>query len=321
MLDAAGIAHARSTDDDLGHRVLVNGLRFLCRNRELQVGECNRVDPLCKEIQSLLIIALASALIEDLRCVDSERAVHIDREAGEIRNQIFLLDLPDIIQDDLRPAYCESRDHHISSPVEGLRNNFCQILDNVNVIFLMDPVSIGGLHDHIIRLFRQLGILEERLALIAKVSAEADAFAGAEYFVIGVADEEFDRLHGVFHGIDGLIALSVHFSLCLLVSPLRLHRLDVRRVTEHNIAEARRRFRGKDLSSEAVVIELGQHTRMVDMRVRQEHEVDLRSGDRKFCILVTVYALLHTAVYQEFLLAHLQIVTAARHFVIRADKH
>ena len=151
--------------------------------------------------------------------------------------------------------------------------------------------------------------------------AEADAFAGAEYFVIGIADEELDRLHGVFHGIDRFIALSVHFSLCFLVSPLRLHCLDMRRVAEHDIAKARSRFGGKDLPPESVVIELGQHTRVIDMRVRQKNKVDLRSGDRKFCVLIAVYTLLHTAVYQEFLLAHLQKMTAARHFVIRADKH
>ena len=120
MFDAAGVAHARRADDDLGFRVIIDRFGLLCRDREPQVGEGYRVDPLCQKIQCLLIIALVSAFIKDLRGVHGKGTVHIDREIGKIGHQIILLYLPDIIQDDLRPAHCESRDHNIAPSVESL---------------------------------------------------------------------------------------------------------------------------------------------------------------------------------------------------------
>ena len=127
--------------------------------------------------------------------------------------------------------------------------------------------------------------------------AKANALAGIENPVIGVTDEELDRLHGVFHGINGFVAFAVHFSLGFFISPLRLHCLDVRRITEHDVAQAGRRFRGKNLSPEAIMIELGKHARVIDVRMGQKHEINLRSRNRKLDIFEAIDALLHAAVH------------------------
>ena len=298
----------------------------------------------------LLVVTLISALVEDLSGVYSQRAVHINGEIREIRHHILLFDLPDIVQQDLGPSNRKGRDHDIAASVESLADYVRQVTNHVHIVLLMDSVPVRGFHDDIIRLICIFGILEQGLAFVSDVSgkdnlllriallqpqlntggtqqvtdickAETDPVTHTEDLAVGIMHEQFDRLDGVLHGVNRLIALSVHLSLGFLIAPLSLHCLDVGRIAEHDIAQACCRCCGNDLPAETVMIQLGKHSGMVDMRMCKENKVDLRRRYRQVRILEPVNALFHTAVYQKFLLANLQIMAAARHFMVSSDKH
>ena len=198
----------------------------------------------------------------------------------------------------------------------------------------MDPVAIGGFHDHIVGFRCIFRVFEKRLHLIPDIpgkhdlllrislckpqldarrsekmtyvsKAEADSVTNREDLAIGILHEEFDRFYGVLHRIDRLISLSVNFSLSFLVAPLRLHFLDVRRILKHDIAKTGSRSCRDDLSPESVAIQFGKHSGVINMRMCQEYKVNLRSGDRHIRVLKPVDSLFHAAVNQEFLLADL----------------
>ena len=151
--------------------------------------------------------------------------------------------------------------------------------------------------------------------------AEANPVTDRKDLVIGIADKEFGRFHGIFHRVDGFIFLSVYLSLGFFVAPNRFHFLNVRRITQHDVTKACSRVCGDDLALESIVIQLGQHSRVIDVRMRQEDEINFRRGNRQIRIHKAVYTLFHSAVDQEFLLANLQEMTASCHFMIGSDKH
>ena len=350
VFDSSRVAHTRSADDHLGLLNKVDRFRILCSDRQVQIRETDRIDLFCQKIQRFFIIALLPALVEDLRRLHCQRTVHIDREVREIRHHVSLFDMADVVEHDLGPADREGGDHDVSASVESLGDDIRQILYHICVVFLMDPVTIGGFHDHIVCFRCIFRVFKERLHLISDVTgkydlllrisllqpqldtrrsqkmayvskAEADPVTHREYLVIGIFHEQFDRFYGILHSIDRLISLSVDLSLCLLVAPLRLHLLDVRRILEHDIAETGRRSGRNDLPPESVAIQFGKHSGVVNMRVRQKDKVYFRRGNRHIRVLKPVDPLFHAAVDQEFLLADLQIVTASRHLVISAQKH
>ena len=92
------------------------------------------------------------------------------------------------------------------------------------------------------------------------------------------------------------------------------------RVPQHDIAKVCRLPGGKDGPPEAVLIELGKHTGMVDMCVGQKHRVDFPRRHRQGHIFEDVDTLFHAAVHQVLPASHLQQCTAARDLVGRTDE-
>ena len=65
-------------------------------------------------------------------------------------------------------------------------------------------------------------------------------------------------------------------ALQLLPLPFRFHFLNVRAVFKHQSGESRRRRRAIYRSLEPFVYDAGQQARVIDMRVRQKNEIDVR---------------------------------------------
>ena len=349
VLDPPRVAHAGGADDDLGIVVLQDHLGLLGRDRELESREGDGIDAVPEQGQGLLIIAGLLIGQEDLRRVDRQGAVDIDREVFVLRDQVVLLDLAQVIQDDLGPAHREGRDHHVAAPGEGIAQDLGQLLHRRRPVALVQAVAVGRFHDDIVRLLRIGRILEQGLVLVADIAgkddlflrpalgqpqlhaggsqqvadvrkAEADALTEGIDLAVGIGGDETDQVHRVLHRIDGLEGFDPDAPLLLFVSPLRLHGLDVGGIAQHDVAQAGRRLRRDHLAAEAVLIEFGQHARVVDVGMCHDDEIDLVRGHRERGILKFVSSLPHAAVDQDILVSNLQIMTAPRHFMVGADK-
>ena len=214
----------------------------------------------------------------------------------------------------------------------------------------MQPVPVGGLHDHIVRLRRFLGIPDERLVEISYVSGKAelsldpvllqphlnagrtqqvpdvrktdpDALADLDFLLIVAGHQQGNGAFRILHRIGRLIDLRPRMPLRLPALPFRLLLLDVRAVTQHDVTKLGRRPRRKNLSPEASRIQLGQHARMIHMRMGQKHIIDLRFRHRKRRILEGIDPLLHPPVHQHVYPCRFQIMTAPRYLMIRSDKN
>ena len=107
--------------------------------------------------------------------LNSQRAVHIDREAVMSGDESLLLDLTDKVKDLLRPAHCEGRNYNVSSAVQSSLDDLRELLDML-VGPVMGTVTVGALHNHIICLIRVLRILDQRLILVSDIAGEDDLF-------------------------------------------------------------------------------------------------------------------------------------------------
>ena len=107
----------------------------------------------------------------------------------------------------------------------------------------------------------------------------------------------------------------------LTVFPLRFLLLDMRAVTQHDVAKLRGCPCSIYLPPESPGEQLGKHARMIHMGMCQKHIINHRFLYRKFCIFKGIDSLFHTSVDQYVLSCSLQIMAAAGHFMVCSDKH
>ena len=262
-------------------------------------------------------------------------------------HQPLLLDLADRVQKLLRPADRKGRDDHAAAPVKGALQNFGKLCHGISGFFVQ-AVSVGGFDHEIIGLVYCQWVAEQRLIRIADVAAEYD-LSGFPVFrqpqlhagrAQQMADVGKAELHTFCHTDPLCIAAGTHqmqhagsvlgridrfngratgtrrFS----VDPFRIGHLDVGRIHQHDPAEVFRCLRRIDLAPEAVLIQFGQHTGVIDMRVCQKNCVDLSGQNRERRIFKNIDTLLHAAVDQIVPSTALQKRTASRHFMCRTNE-
>ena len=132
MADTTRIAHAGGRDDHLRRLVKVDGLRLLERDGEVQPAEGNRVDALIHDGTRLIIIALIEILREDMRRIDRQRTVDIDREVVMPDDEMLLFDLTEKVQQLLRTTHRKCRHNDIAAPIEGPLRDVHEILQMVD---------------------------------------------------------------------------------------------------------------------------------------------------------------------------------------------
>ena len=148
----------------------------------------------------------------------------------------------------------------------------------------MQTVSVGGFHNHIIRILRLLRISDERLPCISDISgkdqlfpdiffinpdfyarrtekmsdirkSDLDPLAEVNGLTVSAGNEASHDAVRVLHGIQRLLLFDICASLSLTFTPFIFLLLNVCTVTQHDIAQIRCRFCGKNLSSEASCIQ------------------------------------------------------------------
>ena len=350
MADPACLTHAGRGYDHLRRLVKIDGLRLVAGDGKPQPREGKGVDPLIYQSQRFFIKTFVNVSFKDFRSLHSQRAVHIHREDPVPGHQAIFLNLSQDVQDLLRSSHGKGGDHHISAPVKRLLDQPGKILHIIRTLRLMQPVPVGGLHDHIIRPRRFLRIADQRLAPVSHVSGKAqlsfdavllqpylDAggteqmpdirkpdlhpFADPDLLPIIAGDQQGNGSFRVLHRIGRLIFLRSCVPLRFPALPLRLLLLDMRTVTEHDIAQLRRRPRRKDLPPEPPRVQLRQHARMIHMGMRQKNIVDLRLRHRKRSALKGIHPLLHALIHQHMHSCRFQIMAASRHLMVRSDKN
>ena len=262
-------------------------------------------------------------------------------------HKLFLLDLAQQVQKLLRPAHGEGRDNDAAAAVERPLQNLCQLRAHV-LGLVVQAVAVGRLDNEIVRLGDGQGIVQDRLVNVADVAGEHNFFLGAvlpqpelnagraqqmadigkahaqavgnrHAFAIPAGTEARRRALRIVNGVQRFDRRLAR-TLSLARFPRGLGFLNVRRVAQHNVGQTARGRCSVDFSPEAVLIELRQKPRVVDMRMGQKDGADVLRRDGQRDILVNVHALLHAPVDQVVLSCQLQQRTAPRDLMGRADE-
>ena len=299
----------------------------------MQVRKPDRVHALTQQLARRLVKKGGVALQKDRRRLLGERAVEVDGEAVVPAHELFLLDLADGIQQLLRPSHGKGRDDDAAAAVKRALDVPRQRGDGVAGA-LVQPSAVGGLYNEHVRRVHGLRVAQDGLAGVADVAGKDDLFLNAVLrqpqlharraeqmphvrkpqthalrrpyrFAVGARMQQRQRGGGIVGGVERLNG-GLTRALGFARLPLRVGHLDVGGVHEHDAAQRVGGFRGVNFAVEAVLAELGQQPRVVDVCVREEHRVDLARRNGQRCVFKHVHALFHTVIDKKIPPAGLQ---------------
>ena len=118
----------------------------------------------------------------------------------------------------------------------------------------------------------------------------------------------------ICHRIQGDVFLFPQ-TFALTVSPLRLKLLNMSAVAKHDAAEICSCLCRVDISAESFRIQFRNQTGMINMRVCQQHKIQVCGRNRNRLIFKAVDALFHSVVYQKTEACRLDVITAACHLM------
>ena len=212
----------------------------------------------------------------------------------------------------------------------------------------MNPVSVCGLHNHVISTSGISRILQNGLIQITHISGkhqflchvvltgpyfnagrsqqmpyisktDLNSFADPYPLSVLTRHKQFYGIQRILHGIYRLILrFSCPFSFS--VAPLRLKFLNMRTVPKHDITQVSRGKCSKYLPLKPFFYKPRKHAGMINMGMRQKHIVNFLFRNGQARIFIQVRALLHSAVDQDIFPCCLQEMTASRNFMGCSDK-
>ena len=263
----------------------------LCEVRHLAV--------LAEDLERILI-EVAEVLEEDARRIDGQRAVDDDRD---VRVEPSLTVQPvEVVEERLRAADGKRRDDEVAAAVHRLVDNLDE--RRLLVVELVQAVAVRRLRDDEVGAVDDRRVAQERLVRLAKVAREdelrllvallhvdledsraedmariaeedAQVVRQAQFLVVRDGRELLERVHRIVDAVKRLNRL-IAAPPPLAVHQLRIRLLDVRGVGQHDPDEVTRRLRRVDRSLEALAHELWHEAAVIDVRMRQEHAVDVR---------------------------------------------
>ena len=254
-----------------------------------------------------------------------------------------VFDLPDEVEHLLSAADGKGWNDHIAAPVHGSLNDLRQRRDIVGMHPFVIPVTVGGLHHQILRVFNRLRVSQDGLFGITQIAGESDLpflpIFREPYFDAGRAQKmahirkpdgdtvvDLDHLmitardHGaqqalnILHVVQGLHC-SVAFSHFLSGLPFCLLHLDVGTVLQHDVTQIAGSLRGKHVAPESLFVQERKVPGMIDVRMGQKHKIDLPCRYRQLGVFEQIFPLFHAAVDESFFIPNFQQCHTAGHLM------
>ena len=280
----------------------------------MDLREIRHLAVLAEDLQGLLI-EIAEVLEEDARRIDGQRAIDDDRD---VRVEAPLAVQPvEVVEKRLRAADSKRRDDEVAATVHRLIDDLDE--RRLLVVELVQAVAVRRLRDDEVGAVDDGRVAQDRLARLTEVAredelrllavllhvdfedgraedvariAEEDAQVVRQTQLLVVRDrrkllERIERVVDAVERFDRRIAAA----LSLAVEHLGIRLLDMCRVGQHNLGEVAGRLRRVDRPLESLAHELRHKAAVIDMRMRQEHAVDVRWIERELLVVVLTDAL------------------------------
>jgi len=337
MADAPGVAHAAAGHDDGAAGETRDDLAFLHRLGEADVGPAEQVRHLRGVLQQV------GVLQEYLGRLDGERRVEEHRHFGQFA---AVEEDREVEQQFLRALHGEDRDQQVAA---ALQRRLHLVGENLAPLFRRHvaalAAAVGRLAADEIEIFGGFRVRMEQLVIGADVAGKQQAqdaraaLAGGDLHLdgggtedmpgipeacphalpdlapglVGDVGERLQRRVDVVAGIHRLDrrAAALHVAA---VQPLDLGLLDVGAVGQHVGQQVEAALGSEDRSLEALLHQLGDEARVIDVGMGQQDEVDLGRIEGKGAVvqfLQGLGALEHAAVDKELAALGLHPVAGA----------
>ena len=159
MANPSCLAHTGSRNNYNGLFNKINHFGFITGNSHFKSRKTNGVLPFAHQFQGLLIKTFFHIFMKNAGGLHCQRAVYVHLKILKFRQKALRFDFPQKIQHFLCSAHGKSRNHHIPSSGKCIFAHLCKFFCIIRRI-LMETVSIGGFHNHIIGLPNILGIAD-----------------------------------------------------------------------------------------------------------------------------------------------------------------
>jgi hypothetical protein len=155
------------------------------------------------------------------------------------------------------------------------------------------------------------------------LEAHANRRVGLLRLAVGHALQLLQALFGLAHGVEQRGFLHGAAALLAALRPRPGRLLDVRRVEQHHAEQVRRGAGADDGPLEAHRHQAGQQAAVVDVRVGEQHEVDVRRVEGPGQVVARLHlaaTLVHAAIDEEARAARFHQETGAGDFLRGAEK-
>ena len=285
----------------------------------------------------------------DLRHIGGERAVQVDAEPRDLLRRDQLAQMQ---QELLRAFDGERGNDQVPAAPHRVQDDLGErVLHGLAAVVI--PIPVRGLHHDPVRGVEQRGIRHDRHVPLAQVPGEhqrarpavladldlqdgsaedvpggqpphGDAVVQRERLIERHAAQQRDGALGVLHGVQGDLGVTAlaAFARVTLGLVRRVLLLDVTGVPHDQGRQLHGGIGGPDRSFVAVPHEAGQEPHVIEVRVREQHDVQLGRIDRlRFPVAVQEGALLeHAAVHEKPQPAGFHVVAGSGHLTIRAEE-
>ena len=338
---AAAGAHAAAREDyAVVHRVY--RARLL---RGADEAEAARLEGVVAAREHLLQLAREQRLVLGvyLRRLDAHRRIEVDVRHFQVGE--FFLQKLELVEHPLSAVDDEGRYQHLAARADGGLHRLLELGAGI-LERLVQPVAVGRLDEHEVRLFDDCGRLfynsverpevageddlhgllhalfgnprlydgaAQNVARLAEAHAEARKYL--DYFVVWQRAAVGERVLDVPLAVERL-DWRQPLARVLARAPLRVFLHDARGVAQEHLDELRRRVRAVYLAFEAELDEKRYPSAVVYVRVREQHGVDSGGvvGEALALVTLLVRPLVRSAVDEHFVPSGLYHVIGAGYF-------
>ena len=194
MQDSTAVAHAAAGDDEGVRTQFIDRARLIGRTTQMQVRQLRHRRELRAQVHGVGIEALGVSPIYFAR-FDRHRTVEEYLPVPQLPGVVMQAEQ---IENFLTAAHGERRDQHVAAIARRLCNDFAELDDGGRTI-TVQPLAVGGFHQHEICRIEVMRVLQNRRIVLAEIAAEDELARDRTFAAPQLETRRAEDMTGITH--------------------------------------------------------------------------------------------------------------------------